>query len=251
MSSGSTLKFTEPKQTILADIDAVLYMDTDTLFLSPANRLWSHFEHFNGTQMVGLAAEHLDASVGWYNHHAKHPFYGELGVNSGVMLMNLTRMRAFRWEAWIVPLFEAYKDRIVWGDQDLINILFHEHPGECGGVDVSRLPDYFYAPTDKLYELPCDWNYRPDHCRYETAHWPTSHAVGILHGNHGTFHTAKQQPLFEAVYRVIDAYMPGADVRQTLLEPLERAISTDETVRRSMCSRISDALLFEARRLLK
>lgn len=117
-------------QSILKDIDSVLYIDTDALFLSPVDSLWSHFAQFNATQMVGLAAEHLDASAGWYNRYAKHPYYGELGVNSGVMLMNLTRLRDFRWEQSILPLFEQYKDKIVWGDQDLINILFHEHPGE-------------------------------------------------------------------------------------------------------------------------
>lgn len=51
------------------------------------------------------------------------------GVNSGVMLMNLTRMRAFQWESHLAPIYEKYKQKITWGDQDILNILFHYHPG--------------------------------------------------------------------------------------------------------------------------
>ena len=46
------------------------------------------------------------------------------------MLMNLTRMRAFKWEEYILPLHKEYKLKITWGDQDLINILFFYHPGK-------------------------------------------------------------------------------------------------------------------------
>ena len=67
-----------------------------------------------------------------------------LGVNSGVMLMNLTRMRQFGWEKYVVPIYHEYKNKIVWGDQDIINIVFHFHP-------------------EKLYVYPCHYNYRPDH----------------------------------------------------------------------------------------
>lgn len=66
------------------------------------------------------------------------------GVNSGVMLMNLTRMRHFQWEKYVIPVYQEYKTKITWGDQDIINIVFHFHP-------------------EKLYVYPCNYNYRPDH----------------------------------------------------------------------------------------
>lgn len=43
--------------------------------------------------------------------------------------MNLTRMREFEWEAKILPIYEEYKLNLVWGDQDIINILFFFHSG--------------------------------------------------------------------------------------------------------------------------
>lgn len=52
-----------------------------------------------------------------------------LGVNSGVMLMNLTRMREFHWVDYVIPIYKKYKLKITWGDQDIINIIFHFHSG--------------------------------------------------------------------------------------------------------------------------
>lgn len=34
-------------------IDAVMYMDTDTLFVDSVESLWAHFKQFNSTQLAG------------------------------------------------------------------------------------------------------------------------------------------------------------------------------------------------------
>jgi len=52
-----------------------------------------------------------------------------LGVNSGVMLMNLTRMRERGWVNQMISYYETYRYDITFGDQDLINIFFHFFPG--------------------------------------------------------------------------------------------------------------------------
>lgn len=43
--------------------------------------------------------------------------------------MNLTRMRQFGWEKYLAPIYKEFKLKITWGDQDIINIIFHYHPG--------------------------------------------------------------------------------------------------------------------------
>jgi hypothetical protein len=43
--------------------------------------------------------------------------------------MNLTRMRNFKFEEKIYPLYSQYKYDIPWGDQCLLNIFFHFYPG--------------------------------------------------------------------------------------------------------------------------
>lgn len=67
-------------QSVLAHIDSVLYVDTDTLFLAPLDDIWSHFQAMNESQMAALAPEHEDPNTGWYNRFARHPFYGKLGT---------------------------------------------------------------------------------------------------------------------------------------------------------------------------
>jgi UDP-xylose:glucoside alpha-1,3-xylosyltransferase len=115
--------------TLLKDVDSVLYLDSDTLFMSPPDEIWSMFSKFNASQVAAMSPEHEDPNAGWYNRFARHPFYGKLGVNSGVMLMNLTRLRQLQWEETILSIYKEYKLQLVWGDQDILNVLFHFHSG--------------------------------------------------------------------------------------------------------------------------
>lgn len=106
----------------------------------------------NSSQLAAMVPEHEDMNIGWYNRFAKHPYYGKLGkrlqtchkhiadgdtnvfwylgLNSGVMLMNLTRMREFNWISRLAPVLVQYRQYLTWGDQDIINIIFHDNPGK-------------------------------------------------------------------------------------------------------------------------
>ncbi|XP_041366590.1 glucoside xylosyltransferase 2-like isoform X2 [Gigantopelta aegis] len=188
---------------LLTDIDSLLYVDTDILFLSPLDEVWEHFSKFNSTQLASLAPEHEDAAAGWYNRFARHPFYGKLGLNSGVMLMNLTRLRASTWLPSLIAYFKEYALKITWGDQDLINIYFYYHP-------------------DELYVWPCEWNYRPDHCMYMSV-CRNAEATGayILHGCRRVFLNDKQ-PAFRAVYNAFRDHWFGADIESSLLSTVKK-----------------------------
>lgn len=71
-----------------------MYVDSDILFLQPVDHLWAFLSHFNSSQLAAMAPEHEEPRIAWYNRFARHPFYGRTGINSGVMLMNMTRMRS-------------------------------------------------------------------------------------------------------------------------------------------------------------
>ncbi|GAB6022327.1 hypothetical protein CHUAL_006449 [Chamberlinius hualienensis] len=189
--------------SFLRDVDSVLYVDTDTIFLRPADKIWQHFYKMNSSQIAAMSPEHEDYATGWYNRFAQHPYYKPLGVNSGVMLMNLTRMRAINWEAQLGPIYQQYKLKITWGDQDILNIYFHNH-------------------RDKLYVYPCEWNYRPDHCMYASiCKSAEKNGVATLHGNRGVFHTNKH-PAFRIIHETFQKYNLGENVRTGLLEPLKK-----------------------------
>ncbi|XP_060095539.1 glucoside xylosyltransferase 2 [Heteronotia binoei] len=225
---------------ILKDVDSLLYVDTDVLFLRPIDDIWDFLKAFNSTQLAAMAPEHEIPKIGWYSRFARHPYYGTTGVNSGVMLMNLTRIRnaQFRnsmiptgltWEEMLYPLYQKYKNYITWGDQDLLNIIFSFNP-EC------------------LYLFPCQWNYRPDHCMYgSNCKGAEEEGISILHGNRGVYHDDKQ-PTFKALYEVIRDFSFEDNLFQSMYYPLQsKFLDTVHT----LCGRIPQVFLKQVETTMK
>ncbi|KAM6926168.1 glucoside xylosyltransferase 1 [Lycodopsis pacificus] len=213
---------------ILKEVDSLLYVDTDIIFLQPVEDIWALLSQFNSSHLAAMAPEHEEPRIGWYNRFARHPYYGKTGINSGVMLMNMTRLReksfkndmttvALKWEEILMPLYQKYKLNITWGDQDLLNIIFHHNP-------------------ESLYVFPCQWNYRPDHCIYgSNCQQADREGVFILHGNRGVYHDDKQ-PAFRAVYEAIRKYTFGENMETSLLQPLEASL---QATTNTYCGRAS------------
>ncbi|CAK1550519.1 unnamed protein product [Leptosia nina] len=205
---------------LIPHIDAMIYVDTDSLFLGPPQHLWDQFSRFNATQISAMSLEDDNPNVSWYPRFAKHPFYGKYGLNSGVMLMNLTRMRDFGWVDYVTPIMLKYKLYIPWGDQDIINIIFHYH-------------------EKAVYVLSCRYNYRTDQCMYgDACSDATKDGIFILHGSRRAFHNHKQ-PAFEAVYRAVEEYKIGSDPR-IVLEKMKEYL---EVAPESNCGNLKDAFL--------
>ncbi|KAM3956547.1 glucoside xylosyltransferase 1 shams [Aphomia sociella] len=204
---------------LIPHIDSMIYVDTDTLFLGPADELWSYFNQFNSSQISAMALEDDNPNVSWYPRFAKHPFYGKYGINSGVMLMNLTRMRTFGWVDYVTPIMLKWKLYIPWGDQDIINIIFHYH-------------------ERAVFVLSCRYNYRSDQCMYGDACLDaTSRGVFLLHGSRKVFHNHKQ-PAFEAIYRAINEHNIGTDSAELLLNKMEKYFSETSPTN---CGNLKDA----------
>ena len=55
--------------------------------------------------------------------------------------MNLTRLRQSTWFSSILEYYKEYRLKITWGDQDLINIYFHYHPGDNDDDDDDEEED--------------------------------------------------------------------------------------------------------------
>jgi UDP-xylose:glucoside alpha-1,3-xylosyltransferase len=62
--------------SLLPNIDSILYVDSDTIFLSPPEDIFEKLLHFNTTQIAGLVPESENKKFGWYSRFARHPFYG-------------------------------------------------------------------------------------------------------------------------------------------------------------------------------
>uniref|UniRef100_A0A9J8AMW0 Glucoside xylosyltransferase 1b n=1 Tax=Cyprinus carpio carpio TaxID=630221 RepID=A0A9J8AMW0_CYPCA len=185
---------------ILKEVDSLLYVDTEVLLLQP---------------LVAMTLEHKKPQIAWYSRFSRHPYYGKTAINSGVMLMNLTRMRitqfkndmtsiGLHWDGHLMPLLQKYKLNIIWGDQDLINCTINS-----------------------------------DHCIYGSNCVPAEEeGVFMLHGNRGVLHSDKP-PAFKAVYDAFKHYTFGEDLIKSFLLPLEEALN--ETTH-TYCGKVSHFL---------
>lgn len=95
-------------QLLLKDVDSIIYVDSDILFLQPVDHLWTFLSQFEPSQLAAVSPEHEEPRIAWYSRFARHPFYGRTGINSGVMLMNMTRMRSTFFKVRICVLMLQY-----------------------------------------------------------------------------------------------------------------------------------------------
>ena len=99
---------------LLPDVERVLYLDADTLAMSALAPLWQ----------TELAGAYVAAVTNvWEPWNSDHP--QRLGVqryfNSGVLLLDLERMRA---DGCTAALLEtARSERVLWPDQDALNLV--------------------------------------------------------------------------------------------------------------------------------
>ena len=71
-------------------VESGIFLDTDTLLMDDIRQLWQHFRQFSPSQLMGMAA--VENTYGLTDHV---PSYGPpgVGLNPGVIMMNITRMR--------------------------------------------------------------------------------------------------------------------------------------------------------------
>ena len=179
---------------LLPKIDAAIYVDTDTIFLHDVEELWRYFSMFNSTQLAAHVYEHFDTKKSWYSKSARFKFVEPYGINAGVMLMNMTRIRNVNdWDKKLVDVRTQNRNNIKWADQDILNIFFAHHP-------------------ELLFILPCRWNYRTEFCRYGEDWCPDTakHGVFLLHGSRGVFHMPDFKkwslPEFKTIYHSFESY---------------------------------------------
>lgn len=150
---------------ILVDVDALVYVKPDIVFLDAPENLWNIFNKLNVTQIAGVTDEcGEDDSNCHYTNILPYPYLKPYGMSSNIMLMNLTRMRQLRWQSELVAIYSKYKKQLAYGDQDILNI-------------------YFASRTPSLYKLGCEWNYRPQFCtNRRTCRWALKkNGVRALH----------------------------------------------------------------------
>ncbi|XP_037788491.1 uncharacterized protein LOC119583835 isoform X2 [Penaeus monodon] len=199
----STAKLFQPYQ--FQDLDAVIYIDTDVIFLVPPENLWQEFSKFDSMQMMAMAAE-APADPREPPRHDQEPRHTPHGLNTGVMLMNLTRMRQFPGRGWIGEVITAFDTFVTvmtsTPSNRLVNTVFSQYP-------------------NLVRELDCEWNYVSKLCQGGDITCPQvrKRGVSLLHGYGHHFYY--DSPKFMAVYQAWRNY-ELATPPHTLLDTLKR-----------------------------
>ncbi|XP_066972456.1 glucoside xylosyltransferase 2-like [Macrobrachium rosenbergii] len=173
---------------ILADVDSVIFVDTDTIFMQPPEDLFENFGFFDERQVAGVTP-----CLYMYDKLSvkRIPSFGFSGLNAGVLLLNLTRLRRFPggWVPTIRRTVGKYKNSLQYADQDILNIIF----------SGTRAP--------LAYEVGCEWNYRLKVCSLDRNRCPNAAAKGVavLHGCDTTFVNNKG-PKIRAVFEAWEKY---------------------------------------------
>ncbi|KAH7941064.1 hypothetical protein HPB49_009721 [Dermacentor silvarum] len=243
---------------MLPNEDAVIYVDTDVVFLHPVEDFWRKFYAMNEWQMAGMAPETEDFKKNYYLIKGLHPFVQPFGchqpaadylvcsgdqgtgsqgapegpeethgiqgaseslggadsssatgnsptecstadtaLNAGLLMMNLTRMRAFGIERRLLELKREFEGRIPFADQDLLNILFTRYP-------------------QGIFTFTCRWNFRGEHCQGDAL--CTDGPVAVVHASRKmiseklepafvTLHQAMQKDRVQEAVFVVEEYL--------------------------------------------
>ncbi|KAK7076970.1 Glucoside xylosyltransferase 2 [Halocaridina rubra] len=194
---------------ILTDLDSAILVDTDALFLSPPEELLTKIYHFDDKQAVGVA----QTSSGYDFLHRMIPYVKPRGANTGVMVMNLTRLRSLPggWTGTTLNAFDTFRKRIGGtATNDIVNIALALNP-------------------DLVYTLSCVWNYGPGACWRGENTCQESEVMGcsLLHGTSAAF-VSRKNPKFKAVYEAWKDHEMGSPL-STLLDSIKWRIEADNS----------------------
>jgi len=201
-------------------MDRAIYIDTDLIFMRPPEDLWDFFDDFSSSQIAAMAP----CMYHYGTDRNKVPFYGETGLNAGIMHMDFQRMNSIPdgWTGACLAIADKYRTRIKLADQDILNILFSFYP-------------------EKLYELPCEWNYRVWLCSQQGGNkCPTAeeNGVAVLHGNALAFVKGHEMKI-QKIYETFQAFKLGRDsIRQLYTNAAAALIRVDSEDLRSFCKRV-------------
>lgn len=105
------------------DIDRILYLDPDITVIRSLSE-------FYNTDLEGnyiAAAGHFDGFLRWMNRARLGVRHNSDYINSGVLLMDLAKLRALDNTQEIFRYVAKHKRKLLLGDQDMVNVFYDGH----------------------------------------------------------------------------------------------------------------------------
>lgn len=205
--------------------DAAIYADSDVVFVKPIDELWNKLKEFKPREVMAIAPTAGHALGGSrYNENFILHDTGLFQINSGVMLMNFTKILNGDWSLsydeqgrekpgspkkygseLLLAYYRKYKDRAEH-DQKLLNIMFHFNP-------------------DMLKQLECSWNFKNNFCMDDgnVCKHAEEHGAGAVHGITSAFF-GDVNPTFRSLYEAFLMYNWDHDLHENLMDPFRNGV---------------------------
>jgi len=160
-------------------LDRVLLLDSDIFIVAEVAQLWSMFDRFGPNQMIGMGLEQNQFYSSLFGSTS-----GALGLNSGVVLYDLRRLRAS----------ELYKRQLEgFASQRLpVGIPIKPERTRLGYIADQTLFSFMSHPTaagaaELFFVLPCGWNRQLSPQYWTTPGFLATHQCSgpchLLHAN--------------------------------------------------------------------
>jgi lipopolysaccharide biosynthesis glycosyltransferase len=135
-------------QLSVPNVDRIIQLDADMVFLDDIGKLWKLFDNFSHDQAIGLVPEFngmYDQSDQYRYHENQNYFHGvkshsHAGFNTGTLLMDMKKLRAMNWWSSLQTVLDDTRScSTPMKDQDVMN-------------------EYLYRNQRLQYVLPFQWN---------------------------------------------------------------------------------------------
>ena len=169
-----------------SQLSKAIYLDSDILVLDSIKEIWN-------TDLNNIAIAGIEEARSKEDKHCDRLGYAPSYryINAGVLLINLDYWREHKVDKQCVEYFQTYPERILFNDQDLLNVVLHK---------------------DKVF-VPLKWNMQDGFYRYgmdkKVADWNSFreellHPVILHYTNKKPWNYDSMHPLRSEYYKYLD-----------------------------------------------
>ena len=168
------------------DVEKVLYLDGDIVVLGDISEFWNTDLSGCGAACIEDIGKDEDERYERLHYDRSYSYF-----NAGVLLINLDYWREHKVDKQCVEYFQTYPERILFNDQDLLNVVLHK---------------------DKVF-VPLKWNMQDGFYRYgmdkKVADWNSFreellHPVILHYTNKKPWNYDSMHPLRSEYYKYLD-----------------------------------------------